>query len=135
MKDVNEVHLVGRAGKDAEVKYTSGGKELAKFSLATGGGKKKDGSGEWPTDWHNIECWDVPGASAIAKGEVVEVFGRIKYDSWDDRTTGQKKYMTKIVASKLQLPDDDRPRRQEQAEPQQSQRDTRTEVTDEDLPF
>src|SRR5271166_5139101 len=98
MKDVNEVHIIGRAGKDAETKYTPGGKMLTKFSLATGGGSKKDGSGDWPTDWHSCQVWgEELGAIAnqIKKGGVVEVFGRISYNKYQD------KYYTNITCNRV----------------------------------
>lgn len=135
-EDINEVHLRGRAGKDAEVRFTSGGKQLVKFSLATGGGKSKDGSKEYPTDWHNIEMWNVAGSEGVTKGALVEIEGRIKYDSWEDRDTGQKKYMTKIVAYKFSL-NGEQPaaRAPEAAAPVATQQNSTQEITDDDLPF
>lgn len=103
-KTINEVHLAGHVGRDADIRSTSTGKTVTKFSLATGGGRKRDG-GEYPTEWHNVECWH-DDAAKIKKGQYVELWGRIKTDSWDDKH-GNKKYMTKIVAEKLQFEAED----------------------------
>lgn len=134
-EDVNEVRLKGRAGKDAEVRFTSGGKQLVKFSLATGGGKSKDGSKEYPTDWHNVEMWDVAGSENVRKGELVEVEGRIKYDSWEDRTTGQKKYMTKIIAYKMGGQSQPQPEKQSTPAPLTPRNYQEQPITDDDIPF
>ena len=101
-KDINYVNVKGRAGKDAEVKHTSGGKLLVKFSLANGGGKKKDG-GEYPTDWFSVESWDVPEAANVTKGCVVEVKGRLRENKWEDRQSGAKRSMVVIVATEVIL--------------------------------
>jgi single-strand DNA-binding protein len=139
--EINSAHIKGRAGKDADVRFTSTGKAIAKFSIATGGGKKKDGSA-YPTEWHNIEAWDNETAAEVRKGATVEVKGRIKTDSWDDRTTGQKKYMTVIVASEVilegagdrdiraDMPRQSRQRTQAQARPVTEQ----DPISDDDLP-
>lgn len=110
-QSVNEVHLIGHAGKDGEVKYTSTGKALGKFTMATGGGRKQDGS-QYPTDWHRITAWGDDLATlvgVISKGDLVEVFGRISYGSYDKG--GQKVYTTDIVAQKIVLPDSGRSER------------------------
>jgi single-strand DNA-binding protein len=132
---INEVHLKGRVGKDAETKYTGGGKMVTKFSLATGGGKKKDGSGEWPTDWHNIVVWQKEEAAGIKKGAQVELWGRITTRSWDDRETGQKRYMTEIIANDLVINGDDAPVKKVAKKNPPAARPAEVEITDEDIPF
>ncbi len=106
-KSVNKVILIGNLGKDPEVKYTPQGTAVAKFSLATNE-RFKDKSGEWQdrTEWHNITCWarlaEIAG-EYLKKGRTVYIEGRLQTDSWDDKQTGQKKYMTNIVANDLVL--------------------------------
>ena len=104
---VNKVILIGNLGKDPELKYTPSGTAVAKFSLATNE-RFKDKAGEWQdrTEWHNIVAWarlaEIAG-EYLKKGRSVYVEGRIQTHSWDDKQTGQKKYMTEIIANDLVL--------------------------------
>jgi single-strand DNA-binding protein len=107
MKSVNKVILVGNLGKDPEIKYTPQGKPIAKFSLATNE-RYKDKEGQWQdrTEWHNIVLWERLAEIAgeyLKKGGKVYIEGRIRTDSWDDKQTGQKKYMTNIIGSDIVL--------------------------------
>jgi len=107
MKSVNKVILIGNLGKDPEIKYTPQGKPVAKFSLATNERyKDKDGNWQDRTEWHNIVLWERLAEIAgeyLKKGGKVYIEGRIRTDSWDDKQTGQKKYMTQIVGHDLVL--------------------------------
>ena len=106
-KSVNKVILIGNLGKDPEVKYTPSGTAVAKFSLATNE-RYKDKDGQWQdrTEWHNIVAWqrmaEIVG-EYLKKGRTVYVEGRLQTRSWEDKESGQKKYMTEIVASDLVL--------------------------------
>ncbi len=107
MKSVNKVILLGNLGKDPEVKFTPQGTAVAKFSLATNERfKDKDGNWQDRTEWHNIVAWarlaEICG-EYLKKGGKVYIEGRIQTRSWDDKETGQKKYMTEIVAQDLVL--------------------------------
>lgn len=106
-KSVNKVILIGNLGKDPEVKYTPSGTPVAKFTLATNE-RYKDKDGQWQdrTEWHNIVAWQRTAEIAgeyLKKGRSVYIEGRLQTHSWDDKTTGQKKYMTEIVVSDLVL--------------------------------
>jgi single-strand DNA-binding protein len=107
MKSVNKVILVGNLGKDPEIKHTQQGKPVATFSLATNE-RYKDKDGQWQdrTEWHNIVLWERLAEVAgeyLKKGGKVYIEGRIRTESWDDKQTGQKKYITKIIGSDLVL--------------------------------
>src|SRR5579862_7595074 len=106
-KSVNKVILVGNLGKDPEVKYTPQGTPVAKLTIATNE-RFKDKSGEWQdrTEWHNVVLWQRLAEIAgeyLKKGGKVYIEGRLQTRSWDDKTSGQKKYMTEVVASDLIL--------------------------------
>jgi len=107
MKSVNKAILIGNLGKDPEVKYTPQGTAVAKFSLATNE-RFKDKEGNWQdrTEWHNVVAWarlaEICG-EYLKKGGKVYIEGRIQTRSWDDQQSGQKKYMTEIVAQDLVL--------------------------------
>ncbi len=97
---LNKAILVGRLGKDPEMRYIPSGKAITSFSLATDHSYKK--GEEWinETDWHNVECWgDLAERmnARLKKGSLVAVEGEIRYESWTGED-GVKKYKTKIVA-------------------------------------
>jgi single-strand DNA-binding protein len=108
-KGVNKVILVGNLGKDPELKYTPQGTPVAKFTLATGDRfKDKDGNWQDRTEWHNITAWSRTAEIAseyLKKGSRVYVEGSLRTHSWDDKQSGQKKYMTEIVVNDLVLLD------------------------------
>jgi single-strand DNA-binding protein len=106
-KSLNKVQLIGNLGKDPEVKYTPQGTAVAKVSLATNE-RFKDKDGQWQdrTEWHNVVLWQRLAEIAgeyLKKGGKVYVEGRLQTHSWDDKQSGQKKYMTEVVASDLIL--------------------------------
>jgi single-strand DNA-binding protein len=106
-KSLNRVQLIGNLGKDPEIKYTPQGTPVAKLAIATNE-RFKDKSGEWQdrTEWHNVVLWQRLAEIAgeyLKKGGKVYIEGRLQTRSWDDKQTGQKKYMTEIVASDLIL--------------------------------
>jgi single-strand DNA-binding protein len=106
-KSVNKVILLGNLGKDPEVKYTPSGTPVAKFSLATNERfKDKDGNWQDRTEWHNITAWARTAEIAgeyLKKGSKVYIEGSLRTHSWDDKTSGQKKYMTEIIVNDLVL--------------------------------
>ncbi|MFZ3266829.1 MAG: single-stranded DNA-binding protein [Terriglobales bacterium] len=107
MKSVNKVILIGNLGKDPEVKYTPQGTPVAKITLATNERfKGKDGQWQDRTEWHNVVLWQRLAEIAgeyLKKGGKVYIEGRLQTRSWDDKTSGQKKYMTEVVANDLVL--------------------------------
>lgn len=106
-KSVNKVILIGNLGKDPEVKFTPQGTPVAKITLATNERfKGKDGNWQDRTEWHNVVLWQRLAEIAgeyLKKGGKVYIEGRLQTRSWDDKQTGQKKYMTEVVASDLVL--------------------------------
>jgi single-strand DNA-binding protein len=104
---INKVILIGRLGKDPELRSTAGGQTVARFSLATDE-KFTDRNGEKQerTEWHNIVVWgklaEICG-QYLRKGRLVYIDGSIRSDSWDDKETGQKKYKTEIVAQNMKM--------------------------------
>ncbi|MFN2238847.1 MAG: single-stranded DNA-binding protein [Thermoanaerobaculia bacterium] len=106
---INKVILIGRLGRDPEVRSTPSGATVAKFSIATDE-KFTDRSGERQerTEWHNIVAWaklaEICG-QYLKKGKLVYIEGSLRTDSWDDKETGVKKYRTEIVARDMQMLD------------------------------
>lgn len=110
---MNKATLIGRLGKDPEVKIFDNGKKVTKFSLATTeffGGQKE-------TSWHNIDIWGDYGekmSEFMKKGSQVAIEGRISYSAYEK--DGDKKVFTSIVADKVELLDSKRGDDAEEAE-------------------
>lgn len=106
---INKVILVGRLGKDPEIRSTPGGTSVAKFTMATDERfTDKSGDKQERTEWHNIVAWGKLGeicGQYLRKGKLVYIEGSIRTDSWDDKESGQKKYRTEIVARDMKMLD------------------------------
>src|SRR3989442_5674767 len=103
---VNKVILIGRLGKDPEVKYTASGAPVAKFSLATDE-VFKDRSGEQQrrTEWHNIVAWNKLAeicGEYLTKGKQVYIEGSIQSRQWEDQS-GNKRTSYEIVARQMTM--------------------------------
>ena len=101
MSGVNKVILIGRLGKDPEVRAFENNVKKAAFPLATSENRKdKEGNRIESTEWHNIVCWRNLAEIAeqfLAKGKLIYLEGKIRTRSWEDN--GVKKYITEIEAS------------------------------------
>ena len=106
---INRVILIGRLGKDPEIRSTPNGTTVAKFTLATDERfTDKSGEKQERTEWHNIVAWgklaEICG-KYLRKGKLIYIEGAIRTDSWDDKETGVKKYRTEIIANQMQMLD------------------------------
>jgi len=103
---VNKVILVGNLGKDPEVRFTNNGSAVARFPIATSEvWNDRDGNRQERTEWHNIIVWGKQGEHCgqyLAKGRQVYVEGSIRSRSYDDKS-GNKRYVTEIVAQRVQF--------------------------------
>jgi single-strand DNA-binding protein len=103
---INKVILIGRIGKDPEMRYAATGTAIASFPLATNHGQKNDdGSWEDITEWHNIKAFGKTAEFAgeyVKKGSLIFLEGRLQTNNWEDQQ-GQKHYRTEIITSTLQL--------------------------------
>ena len=107
MGNVNKVILVGRLGRDIELKYTPNGTAVGKSSIATTEYFKDDkGERQERTEWHNLEIWGKMAENAntyLHKGSLVYFEGRLKTDVYEKDK--EKKYFTKVVVEKMQFLD------------------------------
>ncbi|MGE4567570.1 MAG: single-stranded DNA-binding protein [Bacteroidales bacterium] len=105
---VNKVVLVGRVGKDPDIRYFDSNVANATFSLATSEFyKDKKGETVRTTEWHNIVLWRNQALLAekyIRKGSLIYLEGRIRSRSYDDKE-GNKRYITEILGDVIQLLD------------------------------
>jgi single-strand DNA-binding protein len=106
-KSVNKVILLGNVGKDPEIRATAGGMTVANFSIATTDRiKGQDGQFTDKTEWHNLVAFQRTAEIVrdyVKKGNKLYIEGRLQTSSWDDKTSGQKKYKTEIIVSDLSL--------------------------------
>ena len=108
MGSLNKVQIIGRLGKDPEIRYTQGGQAVASFSVATDSKwTNKSGEKQEKTEWHRVKAWGKLGELAgeyLAKGRQVYVEGRLETSEYTDKE-GVKKYSTEIVANDIQFLD------------------------------
>ena len=98
---VNKAIIVGRVGKDPELRFTAGGRAVANFDLATESvWKDRDGQRQKQTEWHRIVVWGPQAETCskhLSKGREVYVEGEIRTRSYEDKK-GEKRAVTEIVA-------------------------------------
>ena len=107
MAGVNKVILVGNLGRDPEVRYTSEGKPVANFTLATTEWWNDPSSGERreSTEWHRIVVFGKQAEIAgeyLRKGKQVYVEGSLRTREWTDRE-GNKRQTTEVRAQRFQM--------------------------------
>jgi len=104
MRSLNRVQLIGRLGKNPEVRYTSNGSSVANFTMATNETwTGKDGQKNERTEWHNIVAWGKLGeicGEYLTKGKQVYIEGRLTTRSWED-PEGKKRYTTEVKADNM----------------------------------
>ncbi len=143
---INKAILVGRLGRDPEVRYTTSGTPVANFSLATDEvWNDQSGERQRRTEWHRIVVWSRLAEICekyLRKGSLIYIEGRIQTQEWDDRD-GNRRRTTEIVAREMKMlgsrTDEmgggapaDRQGSQPSRAPQPSQE---VEITDDDIPF
>lgn len=106
MSGVNKVILVGRLGKEPEVRNLDNGNAVANFTIATSESYKDRTTGEKKeiTEWHNIVLWR--GLAEIAqkylhKGDMVYIEGKLRTRSWEK--DGVTRYTTEIVGDNMTM--------------------------------
>ena len=104
-KSINKVILVGRLGRDPELKYTASGTPFCRFSMATDDSWTDKGSGEKTerTEWHNIVVWNKLAEicnNYLTKGRMVYIEGSLQTREWDDKE-GVKRKTTEIRANDM----------------------------------
>jgi len=99
---LNKVILIGRLGKDPELKYTASGTPFCRFSIATSDvwNDKASGERQEKTEWHNIVVWDRLAEICnqyLTKGKQVYIEGALQTREWDDQE-GIKRKITEVRA-------------------------------------
>jgi single-strand DNA-binding protein len=144
---VNKVILIGRLGKDPEVRKINATTTVCNFPLATNESyKNQDGSYTEQTEWHNIVMWRGVAERAeriLKKGSTIFVEGKLRTRSWEDKEN-HKRYTTEIVVENFQLLDKREPGSNPHTSGTENKTNTETSTStetvtepnfDDDLPF
>lgn len=104
---LNKVFLYGNLTRDPEVRALPSGQQVASFALATNRTyTDKNGTKQEQTEYHNVVAFGRQAeviAQYLKKGRPLFIEGRIQTRSWDDKTSGEKKYRTEIVIDNFQF--------------------------------
>lgn len=107
MANFNKVYLIGNLTRDPELRVTPKGTAICQFGLAVNR-QYKDESGALKDDttFVDIEAWGKQGETIskyCTKGKPLFVEGRLKFDQWEDKTSGQKRSKLKVVLEGFQF--------------------------------
>ena len=105
---MNKVILMGNLGKAPETRTLESGIVMCRFPIATSEKYKNRKTGEKTshTEWHNVVLWR--GLAEVAekylnKGDKILIEGRIRSRSWEDKESGQMRFITEILADQMQM--------------------------------
>ncbi len=99
--NLNQINLVGRLGKDPDVRYFESGASKAKLTLAV----HRQNQDEQP-DWFELELWNKTAevaANYSQKGSLIGIEGELKLESWTDKRTGLLRSKPVIKVHRLEL--------------------------------
>ena len=100
--NINQINLVGRLGKDPEIRFFDSGKVLAKLTLAV----KCPRSTDKIPNWFDIELWGKTAeiaANYTTKGSLIAIEGELKFDTWQDSNTGGNRSKPVVNVNRLEL--------------------------------
>ena len=105
---MNKVILMGNLGKAPETRTLESGVVMCRFPIATSETYKSRKNGEKTshTEWHNLVLWR--GLAEVAekylnKGDKILIEGRIRSRSWEDKESGQMRFITEILVDQMQM--------------------------------
>src|SRR5579859_5533943 len=102
---VNKVILIGHLGAKPELKYLPSGQAVCEMRLATNDvWQDKQNQRQERTEWHRVVVWGKTAencAQYLDKGRQIYIEGRLQTRAWDDKNTGEKRYMTEVVANQV----------------------------------
>lgn len=128
-RGLNKVMIIGRLGRDPEMRYTPSGRPVTTFSVATSRSwNTSEGGRRTETEWFNVVAWSTLAEICkqhLSKGRLVYIEGRLQTRQWDD-PEGVKHSSTEIVANEMIMLDD----RREGSHPEDD-----VETDEEEFPF
>jgi single-strand DNA-binding protein len=110
-RGLNKVMIIGRVGRDPEMRYTPSGRPVTTFSLASSRSwNTADGGKRTETEWFNVVAWSNLAEICkqfLAKDRLVYVEGRLQTRHWED-PEGNKHSSIEIVANEMIMLDERR---------------------------
>lgn len=107
MANLNKVMLIGNLTRDPELRYTPKGTAVAELGLAINRvWNNEQGQKQEETTFVDVTLWSRQAELAqqyLTKGSPVYIEGRLSLDTWDDKTTGQKRSKLKVIGENLQF--------------------------------
>jgi single-strand DNA-binding protein len=102
----NNVTLVGNVTRDPELRFTNSGIANVRFGIAVNHRRRNSQTNEWDeqTSFFNVTCWREMAenvSESLTKGTRVVVTGRFEQQSWDDKTTGEKRTSFELIADEV----------------------------------
>ena len=104
---LNHITIMGRLGRDPELRHTQSGTPVASFSLAVDRDFKDKNTGERVTDWIDVVAWRSTGefvSKYFTKGRMAVVEGRLQIREWTDKE-GNKRLKAEVVAGSVYFGD------------------------------
>lgn len=101
MANLNSVSLTGNTTKDVDQRTTQSGTEVANVTIAVNGFKEGD------TSFIDLVLFGKTAEVAskyVSKGQAIGITGRLKQESWEDKSSGQKRSKLVVIVENLQLP-------------------------------
>jgi single-strand DNA-binding protein len=110
-RGLNKVLIIGRVGRDPEMRYTPSGRPVTTFSVGTSRSwNTSDGEKRTETEWFNVVAWSNLAEICkqhLSKDRLVYIEGRLQTRHWEDQE-GAKHSATEIVANEMILLEDRR---------------------------
>ena len=108
MANLNKVMIIGNVTRDPEIKYTPQGKAVTDVSIAVNRSYKVGEEKREEVNYVDVTLWGRTAETAAEyckKGRAVYIEGRLQLDSWEDKTSGQKRNKLRVVGEDYQLLD------------------------------
>ena len=108
MSSYNKVLLMGNLTRDVELRYTAGNVAIAKLGLAVNDRYKDRNSGEWVDRANFIDCTAFGRTAEVInqyfqKGRPIFVEGKLRWDSWEDKQSGQKRSKLEVIIDSFEF--------------------------------
>lgn len=110
-RGLNKVLIIGRVGRDPEMRYTPSGRPVTTFSVGTSRSwNTADGEKRTETEWFNVVTWSNLAEICkqyLCKDQLVYIEGRLQTRHWEDQE-GHKRSATEIIANEMIMLEDQR---------------------------
>ena len=142
---INRVMITGNLTRDAELRTTQAGTFVLNLGVAVNERRKNNQTGQWEDHPVFVDCVMFGNraekiAPLLDKGMKVAVEGRLRYSSWEDRNTGQKRGKLDVIVDEIEFMSSNRPRQGEYQQEAYDYGDTppmlpHDSYADADIPF